>query len=75
MSLSIAPAPEDVIVALDIDGVVSPVVLPEGLPALRKQTPGLHWEVRVDESGESLVAREVLDLLADLGAAEHVDAR
>ncbi len=29
MSLSIAPAPEDVIVALDIDGVVSPVVLPE----------------------------------------------
>lgn len=75
MILSINPTPEDVIVALDIDGVVSPAVIPYALPNLRKQTPGLHWEIRVDESGESLVAREVLDLLADLGAAEHVDAR
>lgn len=68
-------AVEDVVVAIDIDGVVSPVMLPEDLPALRERTPGLHWEARADESGESLVAREVLDLLADLGAAEHVDAR
>ena len=29
MSPSIASAPEDVIVALDIDGVVSPAVIPE----------------------------------------------
>ncbi|PDQ34570.1 MAG: hypothetical protein B5766_10280 [Candidatus Lumbricidophila eiseniae] len=71
--------PSRVIVALDIDGSVSPLEMPNNRHPLKELEPdwGYRWMRWLPQSlgYGSLIAEPVVRLLQDLQAAPHVDVR